>query len=304
MFSYADFESERNFVAAFSAEILECAKDMPEEIKITLKNYAADPLQRTTLSGLFRTLMELCRISERKIVLLINETDSAANNQVFIDFLAQLRAYYLKRMRTPVFWSVILAGVYDVRSMRSKIRQETEHKENSPWNIAADFLVDMSFSTEDIEGMLREYESDHHTGMDIRQTASLLYDYTSGYPYLVSRLCMFMDGRIPGNAWTKEGVLASVKMLLEDNNPLFQSLINKLTDFQDLNRVIMRLLFQGQSIAYNVDDRAVQAALMFGFVKIRNSVVLLANRIFEMCLYNQYLLDYKEQDSKFFTSYH
>lgn len=71
MFSYADFESERNFVAAFSAEILECAKDMPEEIKITLKNYAADPLQRTTLSGLFRTLMELCRISERKIVLLI-----------------------------------------------------------------------------------------------------------------------------------------------------------------------------------------------------------------------------------------
>ncbi len=300
VFSYADFESERNFVAAFSAEILECAKDMPEEIKITLKNYAADPLQRTTLSGLFRTLMELCRISERKIVLLIDETDSAANNQVFIDFLAQLRAYYLKRMRAPVFWSVILAGVYDVRSMRSKIRQETEHKENSPWNIAADFLVDMSFSTEDIEGMLREYESDHHTGMDIRQTASLLYDYTSGYPYLVSRLCMFMDGRIPGNAWTKEGVLASVKMLLEDNNPLFQSLINKLTDFQDLNRVIMRLLFQGQSIAYNVDDKAVQAALMFGFVKIRNSVVLLANRIFEMRLYNQYLLDYKEQDSKIY----
>lgn len=300
VFSYADFESERSFVAAFSAELLECAGDMPREIRNSLKGYAQDLLQRTTLSGLFRTLMELCRNSERKIVLLIDETDSAANNQVFIDFLAQLRACYLKRRRTAVFWAVILAGVYDVRSMRSKIRQNTGHKENSPWNIAADFLVDMSFSVKDIEGMLCEYESDHRTGMDTGQIAALLYDYTSGYPYLVSRLCMFMDERIPGNAWTKEGVSVSVKMLLEDNNPLFQSLINKLADYQNLNRVIMRLLFQGQSIAYNVDDRAVQVALMFGFVKIRNATVLLANRVFEMRLYNQYLLDYKEQDSKIY----
>jgi hypothetical protein len=300
VFSYADFESERSFVAAFSAEILECTRHIPEEIKETLKSYSTDPLQRATLSRLFRSLMELCRNSKKKIVLLIDETDSASNNQVFIDFLAQLRAYYLKRRRTPVFWSVILAGVYDVRSMRSKIRQETEHKENSPWNIAADFLVDMSFSSVDIEGMLYDYESDHHTGMDIGRIAALLYDYTSGYPYLVSRLCMFMDERITTDAWTEEGLLLSVKMLLEDNNPLFQSLANKLNDFHELNSVIMRLLFQGQSIAYNADDIAVQDAKMFGFVKVRNSTVLLANRIFEMRLYNKYLLDYKEQDSKIY----
>ena len=54
--------------------------------------------------------------------------------------------------------------------------------------------------------------------------AVLLYDYTSGYPYLVSRLCSFMDERLPQtgtfsdgkSAWTKEGVLASVKMLLDE----------------------------------------------------------------------------------------
>ncbi|RAZ93201.1 hypothetical protein DK853_41490 [Klebsiella oxytoca] len=49
-----------------------------------------------------------------------------------------------------------------------------------------------------------------------------------------------------------------------------------------MNQVILRLLFQRQSIAYNADDKAVRDALMFGFVKIRNSSVLLANRIFEM----------------------
>lgn len=41
---------------------------------------------------------------------------------------------------------------------------------------------------------------------------------------------------------------------------------------------------------------AVQNAQMFGFVKVKNSVVLLANRIFEMRLYNKFLLDLKEQN--------
>lgn len=299
--SYADFESEQNFVAAFSGELLECVEHIPEEVKEALKLYSTDQSRKATLSVLFRTLSQLCKYSERKVILIIDEVDTATNNQVFIDFLAQLRAYYLKRRRTPVFQSVILAGVYDVKNMKRKLRPEDEHKENSPWNIAADFLVDMSFSAGDIAGMLYEYEADHHTGMDIDEMAALLYDYTSGYPYLVSRLCMFMGERIPGRAWTKEGFLASVKMLLEDPNPLFQSLISKLNDFPELNRVILRLLFQGQSIAYNADDIAVQNAQMFGFVKVKDSTVLLANRLFEMRLYNKFLLDLKEQDSEIYT---
>jgi energy-coupling factor transporter ATP-binding protein EcfA2 len=299
--SSADFESEQRFVAAFSNEFLFSAKHMHPEIQENLERYTSDPSQRATLSVLFRTLSQMCRISDKKIVLIIDEADSTANNQVFIDFLAQLRAYYLKRMKISVFQSVILAGVYDIRNIPRKIRPEEKHKENSPWNIAADFLVDMSFSSEEIADMLQDYQSDHHTEMDLCQMAQLLYDYTSGYPYLVSRLCMFMDERVAEHAWTKEGFLSAVKMLLEDDNPLFQSLMNKLNDFPELNHVISQLLFQGKSIAYNADDPAVQNAKMFGFVKIINSNVLLANRIFEMRLYNKLLLDFKEQNNEIFT---
>ena len=298
--SYADFLSEQNFVAAFSGELFACAEQIPEKVKDKLQLYAESQMQ-ATLSTLFRSLTEWCKESEKKIVLMIDEVDTAANNQVFIDFLAQLRAYYLKRRRTSVFQSVILAGVYDVRNIRRKIRPEDEHKENSPWNIAADFLVDLSFSKDDIAGMLYEYEKEHQKGMNIDQMAGLLYDYTCGYPYLVSRLCMFMDERIPGNAWTKDGFLTSVKMLLEDQNPLFQSLINKFNDFPELSHVTERLLFQGQGIAYNVDNIAVQNAQMFGLVKVENSMVLLANRIFEMRLYNKFLLDFKEQNSEIYA---
>lgn len=51
-----------------------------------------------------------------------------------------------------------------------------------PWNIAAKFTVDTSFSPKDIDGMLMEYEADYHTGMDIRRMADLIYDVTAGYP--------------------------------------------------------------------------------------------------------------------------
>lgn len=43
------------------------------------------------------------------------------------------------------------AGVYDIKNLKHNLRNEDEHKYNSPWNIAADFNVDMSFSQKDID---------------------------------------------------------------------------------------------------------------------------------------------------------
>ncbi len=280
------------FVHAIAREInkkIRRRDDISDEIKEKLAILANISYQNVRMAEMFECLSNWCEQSEKPVVLIIDEVDTASNNQVFLDFLAQIRAYYLDSDETPTFQSVILAGVYDIRNINRKIRRENEHKTNSPWNIAADFLVDMSFSVKDISGMLAEYEADHHIGMDIERISSLLYEYTSGYPYLVSRLCKFMDERVSkikafsdrGSVWTKAGFLEAVKMLLEDQNPLFESLIGKLNDFPELNDIISKLLFQGQSIAYNPDDKAIQNARMFGFIKIVNSKVFLANRIFE-----------------------
>ena len=128
-------------------------------------------------------MSKICEVSEKPVVMLIDEVDSASDHQVFLDFLAQLRAYYLNREESPTFHSVILAGVYDIKNLKAKIRPENEHKRNGPWNIAADFNVDMSLSKSGIAGMLHEYESDYKTGMDIDMMAARIYDYTSGYPF-------------------------------------------------------------------------------------------------------------------------
>lgn len=295
--SYADFASEQNFVAAFSRQLLMCGKNIPNDLKEEFERYACYKAGEITLSALFVLLMKWCESSEKKIILLIDEVDSASNNQVFIDFLAQLRQHYLMRKKIPAFQSVILTGVYDIRYVKQKIRSDAEHKVNSPWNIAADFNIDMHFSAKDISGMLEEYEKDYQTGMDIQELSGLIYDYTSGYPYLVSRLCKFMDEEIAGtenypdksSAWSKRGFMEAVKLLINDNNTLFQSLTGKLEDYPMLRTVLYELLFTGKQIPYVAQNQYIEVAAMFGFIKNRGGTAVIANRIFETVLYNLFI---------------
>lgn len=263
-----------------------------------MKNYQRlNTEKRVHLYLLFLSALRNGAGERKGIVLIIDEVDSAGGCQVFLDFLAQLRGYYIKRRRTPTFQSVILAGVYDIKNLKRKFVADDEHKMNSPWNIAADFLIDMSFSEKDISGMLSEYERDHNAGMDIQTVAGLIYDYTSGYPYLVSRICKLIDERIAGrepfwekgSAWTRNGVLEAVKLLLGEPNTLFESLINKLEDYPELDKMLRDLLFNGKEIAYVVGVRSIENALMFGFVKRADNTIVIANRIFETLLYNLYL---------------
>ncbi|XCP83825.1 AAA-like domain-containing protein [Roseburia hominis] len=172
---YASFETEQSFVTSFSTELLECVCNFPADIKSQLCVFIHGSAKSCTLQNMFRVLSRWCRSSEKQIVLMIDEVDSATNNQVFLDFLAQLRSYYLDRDEVSTFQSVILAGVYDVKNIKRKIRLEDEHKTNSPWNIAADFDVVMSFSKEEIAGMLCAYEKDCHTGMNLEEIAGLIY---------------------------------------------------------------------------------------------------------------------------------
>ncbi|MDE7478817.1 MAG: AAA family ATPase, partial [Lachnospiraceae bacterium] len=124
-----------------------------------------------------RKISLLCTQTNQKVILIMDEADKSSDNQIFLSFLGMLRDKYLKREmgRDSTFHNVILSGVYDIKNLKSKMRPDEEKKYNSPWNIAVDFHVDMSFSAEDIAGMLREYEADHHTGMDIDHMSRLIY---------------------------------------------------------------------------------------------------------------------------------
>lgn len=175
-----------------------------------------------------------------------------------------------------------------MKNLKQKLHSEEEHKRNSPWNIAANFDVEMSLSRQGIQGMLQEYEEECRTGMNQEEMADLLYKYTSGYPYLVSRLCKIMDEKAE-KAWTKSGFLEAVRVLLSENNMLFESLTGKLADYPELSRVLKELLFSGKDITYNPTNPAINLAGMFGFVKNEGGKAVPANRIFDTLLYNHFL---------------
>lgn len=293
MLGNKSFEDEVIFSKSFAkifAKKMKMDKSLSPEVQRTLDELLneANSSELYLLLDLFLKLSELCVVSDKPIVLMIDEADSASNNQVFVDFLSQLRGYYLNRDNEHTFQSVILAGVYDVRNLKRKIRPEEEHGTNSPWNIAAQYKIDMDFSQEDISGMLTEYETEHHTGMDVDEISSLLYSYTSGYPFLVSRLCQIID-ESSETLWTKEGFLDAERKLAVERNTLFESLIHKLDTYEELDKMMELLLFRGQKISYNPDDSMLSLASILGFIKNRDNCVMISNRIFETRLYNRYL---------------
>lgn len=294
-----EFSDEATFVHAFSETLMKAFEvGGGNEGKDLLMPLAEISVKRgSRLKDLFVCLGRMCAQASRPVALMIDEVDSASNNQVFLDFLAQLRAAYLERDDAPIFYSVILAGVYDIKNLKLKLRRESEHQYNSPWNIAVKFKVDMSFSAGQIASMLEEYEADFHTGMDIQAVAGEIYQYTSGYPVLVSSICKYIDEEIleengfdePEKAWSDKGVEEAVKRILLENMPLFESMIRHLDEYPSMKQMFHEILFQGVEFAYNPYTKEISLACMFGYAVHREGNVQIANRIFEICLYNYFL---------------
>ena len=297
----AGFKTEQSFVKAFARKLKREFRNglaVPEGIKEQILEFIARKEEKAELDELFDLLQDWCYEAEKGIVLIIDEVDSATNNQVFLDFLAGLRDNYINRDTKGVktFQSVILAGVTDVKHLKSKIRSEGEHKENSPWNIAADFTIDMSLSESGIKGMLDEYEADHHTGMDTSFIAKQIREYTNGYPFLVSRICQLLDETVSvkmglTSAWTKNGLDEAIKLLLSENNTLFQSLTKNLNNYPDLKAAIRSILMEGTKITYNAQQDEIVQMQMYGLIRNDHNTVRVENRIFETMLYNLFLSD-------------
>lgn len=122
--------------------------------------------------------------------------------------------------------------------------------------------------------------------LEKRQSCSVLkrsiagkhfYKYTNGYPFLVSRILL-------------------------EKNTLFDSLMNKVYDNSEMKNMLERMLFAGDIISYNPDVIAISDAEMYGFIRNDRGNLAVANRIFEVRLYNYFLSSCKMQESPLFRS--
>ena len=150
------FSNEELFVKKFIKIMARNLYPANESLSSFLREKSEDA---TDLEDLSELLSLFTKEAGEKIVLTIDEVDKSCNNQIFLSFLGMLRNKFLERAknRDTTFHSVILAGVHDVRNLKLILRPDAEQKYNSPWNIAVDFTVDMSFSPEEIATMLQDY---------------------------------------------------------------------------------------------------------------------------------------------------
>ncbi len=259
------FETESDFCSTFVKILARHAHFSIPEIKPWLKEVAPSIIDLDELADM---ITELADKTSKKLILIIDEVDKSSNNQLFVSFLAMLRNKYLERQSFKTFHSIVLAGVYDVKSLKLKLRPDDEQKYNSPWNIAAEFKVDMNLQVEEITPMLEEYAADKNVSMDTRKIAEKLFYFTSGYPFLVSKLCKMLDEEIVENGeWTVTDVEYTVQQLLKQDNTNFESLIKNLENYPDLYQITEQILMNSSYFEADFVNPTVKLGILHGILK-------------------------------------
>ena len=282
----AIFNEESVFSAGFLRVLATYAKyQIPE-----LVSWLNEAIQGTnTLDRLSEVITELVSQTDKKFVLMIDEVDKSSNNQLFVSFLAMLREKYLIRDNVKTFHSIVLAGLHDVKTLKLKLRPDDEKKYNSPWNIAADFKVDMNLEAKEIKPMLDEYCAATGVEMDTQQMADVLFYHTSGYPFLVSKLCKTIDEDIlpdkTEKTWTLDDMDESVRLILREKNTNFDSLITNLENDAAFYNFVYRIIMEGEIVVFNPHEPMIEKGIMHGIFK-RNGQIKIHNRIYEQILYD------------------
>jgi len=253
-----------------------------------------DKMKKTdTFQELSLVLRNIFTKIPQKVVLMIDEVDKSTNNELFLHFLGMLRDKYLDTSNglDVTFHSVILAGVNDIKTLKQKIRPDAAKQYNSPWNIAADFKIDMSFSPAEIETMLADYVSETGIQMDIKAISERLYFWTSGYPFLVSYICKEVAEEIQpaqqSNSWEISFIDTVVKRLETATNTLFDVLTKNLESYQELYDMIENMILGTDSYKFDLATPLISLASMYGFIScdVKGNAQI-HNKIFQLKIIN------------------
>lgn len=276
-----DFRSEEDFCAVFLKLLENSARYQRYDALVKwLKASRSAPMK---FSGLSDAITEMANQTDKKIVLLIDEVDKSSNNQLFLDFLGLLRNKYLTRQRTKTFHSVVLAGVYDVKNLKLKLHPDTEKKYNSPWNIAADFEVNMDLQPNEIAPMLEEYARDRGVALDAQALAQHIVYYTSGHPFLVSKVCKIVDEKLLPEkteaTWTVHDVDMAARQLIKESNVNFDDLIKNLANNPDLYDLTLDVVVHQRDLPFDPNEPSIQLGVIYG-IFARGERLAIHNRIY------------------------
>jgi hypothetical protein len=294
----AAFKDENSFCQVFLDE-LRFKAGLNTDVHLAQALAQPQPVD-LTFKSLSRYLTQVMQSLDKKLVLMVDEVDKSSNNQLFLHFLGMLRDKYLERSQQTTFHSIILTGVYDVKSLKLKLRPDEERRYNSPWNIAADFEVDMSFSPSEIQPMLEAFAHDNQVQVNAASVSDRLFYYTSGYPFLVSKLCKIVAEKLlptlSDKQWTIATVDQAANLLVRESNVNFDELIKNIRNNSNLYQLIERMLIEGIDFSFDPYADAISLGLIYGIFSKENYRLAIHNRIYREVIYN-YLIANAEHSS-------
>ena len=285
------FTDEQLFCRSFLDRLIE---QLNRHNLIELVSFLKEEKKKNNnFSDLSDTITSLAHRVPQKMVLLIDEVDRSSDHNLFLELLGTLRHKYLYRDEADqkTFHSIILAGVRDIKTLKAKIRVGHPSNYNSPWNIAANFDVDMNFHPHEIKPMLDDYAKERGVKLDSHLLSEKLFYYTSGYPFLVSALCKIFDEKILAKktekTWTEEDTTLAAKMLIYDpySNTNFDSLVKNLENNPDLYNLAYNILVEGEYYDFNIQDPLINLGVTHGIFK-KEKGVKIHNRIYQELILN------------------
>lgn len=288
------FRSEASFIEVFLLQLKNVFRLAGDG---NMESFIGKAAGISSIYRLGMLLSEMIAKIGKKTILVIDEVDKCTVNQLFLDFLGMLRDKYLKAVQGDdiTFHSVILVGVHDIKSLKIKIRPEEEKKYNSPWNIAVDFKVNMNFEPAEIVSMLTAYAEDKKKPVkmgNVELLAETLYDYTSGHPFLVSKLCKLADEEILTKGKQKEwtpGLIGEAfeRLVCESYTTTnFDEIDKNLENNRALYDLVFKIIIDGEKKTFSIGNPVIARGVMLGILSDSPGDVTIHNKVYKQRIYN------------------
>lgn len=146
-------------------------------------------------------------------------------------------------------------------------------------------MVDISTKLVQIKAMVEKRQ--HFTINRARQYGKTT---TLGCPFLVSRICQHINGKL-GKDWSVNGVQAAVKIILKEDNTLFDDMHKNMENNKNLYNLLHDVLIMGKPRTFARGSLLVKLGLIYGIIKETEAGVTVSNKIFESVIINKFIAD-------------
>ena len=122
--------------------------------------------------------------------------------------------------------------------------------------------------------------------MDIGQIAEKIHYFTSGHPFLVSKICKILDEEllVQTDKWELKDIESAVDFLIKSDNTNFDSLIKNIENDIELYDLIKIIIIDAEIINFVKTDNVISKAGIYGILRNENEICKIDNLIYEMLL--------------------